>query len=128
MNTKARAKILLEMSENSSGALDLERVKAVCDYIESNIPQNLRRELLKEFLSLAKVRLEKSRSKVLHAGNISSEKKSEIENFIKKINSQSEPEFVRDDSLIGGVRVEVGDFVWENSIKMKLDELAKSFK
>ena len=128
MNIKDKAKILLELAFDSENRLSLDRVKALCSFVENQIPQIEKLKLLKEFLHLVKLSIEKDKASVFYAGSLSQSGRAELENFVKKANPNSMPVFGKDDSLIGGVRIEVGDFVWENSIKMKLDDLAKSFK
>ncbi|MBO6102395.1 MAG: F0F1 ATP synthase subunit delta [Opitutales bacterium] len=124
MTASKTAKILFDASLDASGSPDLERVRAVMDFARG---RGVPLKILKEYLRLMSALAEKNSAKVFHAGDLSADIKKLLEEFARSKNPAAKPEFVRDDSLIGGVRAEIGDMVWENSVKMRLEGLAKPF-
>ncbi len=126
MKVKDWATQLVLLSENSEGRLDLQRVNAILEFIEKEIPEATRMKVLREYKRLMSLKVEANRADVEFAGALDENTKAKIANFILSKNPKSQPQFIENGNLIAGLKITVGDTVYENSLKMKLEDLAKS--
>ena len=120
------AKTLVKLSENSEGKIELARVKAVLDYAEKNLPPARKIKALREYKKAMKSRLFADGACAEFAGELDAAAKGAIERFVLSKNPRAALEFRENPDLIAGLKISIGDFVCENSIKMKLEDLAHS--
>lgn len=126
MNVKNTVRTLLSLSENSDGVLDASRTEAVCTWVRSEFPPATALKVLREFRRKAAARAAGNRAIIASAGDLDGASRGALEAFVKAKNKNARIEFVNDEALIAGVKVSVGDTVWENSVRMKLEELGES--
>ncbi|MBO5781660.1 MAG: F0F1 ATP synthase subunit delta [Opitutales bacterium] len=126
MTVRDLAACLVSLSEDSEGRISLERVNAVLEFIETEIPEANKMKLLREYKRRMGVRIEADRAFVEFAGGLDDGARNKIKAFILSKNPKSVPEFIENENLIAGLKITVGDTVYENSLKMKLEDLAKS--
>lgn len=126
MTVRDLAACLVSLSEDSEGRISLERVNAVLEFVETEIPEANKMKLLREYKRRMGVRIESDKAVVEFAGELGDSEKGKIAAFILSKNPKSVPEFVENENLIAGLKITVGDAVYENSLKMKLEDLAKS--
>lgn len=106
------------------GVVSAERVAGVLEYIEKNKPaQQLL--VLQSYHRLVARELAKSQAVVEHAGAIASSALDSIaaamtSQYGRKVTATAKPNA----ALIAGVRVRVGDDVYENSVAARLEALA----
>ena len=99
------------------GAVSSERVAGVLAYIEKHKPASPL-ALVKAYQRLIATELAKSQAVIEHAGSISAATMSR--RYGRAITAQSKPH----DALLAGVRVRVGDDVYESSVAGQLAGLA----
>ena len=99
------------------GAVSSERVAGVLAYIEKHKPASPL-ALVKAYQRLIATELAKSQAVIEHAGSISDATMSR--RYGRAITAQSKPH----DALLAGVRVRVGDDVYESSVAGQLAGLA----
>lgn len=126
MKVKDFAKLLVCLSENSEGKIDAQRVEAVLEHIQTRVPEAQRIGLLREFRRRMQARLEADSAVAEFAGELDGSSKEAIERFVYSKNPRSNLVFRENPDLIAGVKISVGGTVFENSLKMKLEGLAKS--
>ncbi|MBR4597151.1 MAG: F0F1 ATP synthase subunit delta [Opitutales bacterium] len=128
MKAAELAKILVGLSENSEGKIDIGRVRAVLDYAEKNLPSPQRIKVLREYKGAMKSRIFADSARAEFAGGLDNAAKEAIARFVNSKNPRALLEFSENPDLIAGLKISVGDFVCENSLKMKLEDIARSFK
>jgi F-type H+-transporting ATPase subunit delta len=106
------------------GAVSPERVAGVLEYIEKHRPPHAL-HVLRAYHRLVSTEIAKSRAVVEHAGAISPDILGSIEaamsqRYSRKITASAQPS----SGLIAGLRVRVGDDVYESSIAGQLQALA----
>lgn len=116
----ARQLFRLSMVE---GTISQERVQGVLEYIEKHKPANPL-QVLKFYHRLVAAELAKSRAVVEHAGSIENSLLKNIaaafsKRYERAITAVGKP----NPSLIAGIRVRVGDDVYESSIASRLEAL-----
>lgn len=126
MKVKDWAEQFVLLSENSEGRIDLDRVNAVLEFIEKEISEANKMKILREYKKCMRVKVEADRAYVEFAGKLDDATKDKIKSFICAKNPKSAPQFIENENLIAGLKITVGDTVYENSLKMKLQDLAKS--
>ena len=120
------AKQLAELSLSSDGAVDAERVAGVLAYLEKHPPaQPL--AVLKAYHRRITQELAKTNAVVEHAGAISTDVLAAIggaltQKYKRHVSATAE----RNDKLIAGLRVRIGDDVYESTVAGQLDALAAS--
>lgn len=126
MTVRDLAALLVSLSEDSEGRVSSDRVNAVLELIETKISESRKMELLREYKRRMALKIEADRAFVEFAGALDGGAKDKIRAFILSKNPKSAPEFIENENLIAGLKITVGDAVYENSVKAKLEDLAKS--
>lgn len=100
------------------------RVAGVLAWFEKTQPsQGL--AILREYHRLVRVELSKSNARIEHAGDLPAQAVSAIEAFLSKRYSRGVTATVRENpALIAGLRVSIGDDVFESSIAGQLESLS----
>lgn len=108
------------------GAISQERVTGVLEYVEKHKPANPL-QVLKAYHRMVATELAKSRAVVEHAGSIeNSVLRTIADAFSKRYNRAITAVGKPTPSLIAGLRVRVGDDVYESSIAGRLQALTDS--
>lgn len=130
MTIKKQIKIFVSLSLDNEGFLDIERVKSVIEYINSNLGESKRMSILRLYKRaidnialLQKVEIE-------YAGVLSLNTKEGLKIFLereagKKLRTIKES---KNDDLLGGIRLTIGDTIYENSLRAEIEEFHKSLK
>lgn len=126
MNVKNIVKTLLALSENSEGVLDHERAAVICDDVAANFPADKALKILRAFKKKAALLAFQNSAQVAYAGELAPGPKERLERFVRSGKPHAKIEFINDKNLIAGVKISVGDRVWENSARLMLEELAQS--
>lgn len=108
------------------GAVSPERVSGVLEYVEKHRPANPLL-VLRAYQRLIEVELAKSRAVVEHAGNVDNAVLKNIAaalttRYKRNVTAVSKP----NSSLIAGLRVKIGDDVFESSVAGRLQALAEA--
>jgi F-type H+-transporting ATPase subunit delta len=108
------------------GLVSTDRVEGVLQYIEKHQPANAVL-VLKHYHRLIAAELSKSLAVVEHGGSLDARILNNIaatftERYKRSINAVSVPK----PSLIAGLRVKIGDDVFESSISSRLEALSES--
>lgn len=124
--TQQLAKQLAELSLGADGAVDAERVAGVLAYLEKHPPAQPM-ATLKAYQRRITQELAKTNAVVEHAGDVSSEVLASIGGALtQKYRRQVVATGRRNENLIAGLRVRVGDDVYESTVSGQLDALAAS--
>ena len=108
------------------GSVSVERVAAILQSIRSR-PRHQLRPLLKIYLNYIRREIRKSQAIVEYAGPLTEERLNDLERaFSDRYGRVIETVTEENPELIAGVRVTVGDDVWDASIKGRLERLARS--
>lgn len=126
MSVKNWASLLFKLCQNQEGKLELNRVCAVCEYVAQNFPQDISLKILRNLKKSLSFKIEKNSALVESAGSLNPDSKLAIESFIKSKNPEAQIEFLENPKLIAGIRIKIGDSLWENSAEQKLRDLAES--
>jgi F-type H+-transporting ATPase subunit delta len=109
-----------------NGALSPERVSGVLEYIEKHRPAHTI-AVLKAYRRLVAAEIARGQAVVEHAGAINSTLLDQIASAMtKKYSRPVSSTAKRNDALIAGLRVRVGDDVYESSVAGQLATLAQS--
>lgn len=108
----------------SNGEVSLERVSGVLEFIEAHRPSNSL-AVLKSYYRLIAAETARGQAVVEHAGSVSAPVLAQISSVMtaryrRKIAVISRP----NDSLVAGIRVRVGDDLYESSVASQLAQLA----
>ncbi len=123
---RAEAKKLLALSLES-GAVSAERVGAVLAALSKSRPAHTLRPLLRAYLANVRRELARSEARIEHAGPLSASESDAIAaHFTKALGRKVSPVLRRNDALLGGFRVRVGDDVTDLTASLRLANLAKS--
>ncbi|WP_221031623.1 F0F1 ATP synthase subunit delta [Actomonas aquatica] len=124
--TTELAKQLTQLSLGSDGAVDPERVAGVLAYLEKHPPaQPL--AVLKIYHRRIAQELAKTNAVVEHAGDVSESVLGAIGGALtQKYKRHVSATAKRNDDLIAGLRVRIGDDVYESTVAGQLDALAAS--
>ena len=126
MRAKNWAHVMARLCEGADGSVEPERVSAVCEYVSQNFAQEKSLKTLRLLERYLESKIERDCALVESAGALSAESKSLLEAFVKSKNSRARVDFAENPELIAGVRVRIGDSLWENSVKQKLRDLAQT--
>ena len=123
---RAEAKKLLALSLES-GVVSAERVGAVLAALSKSRPAHTLRPLLRAYLANVRRELARSEARIEHAGPLSTAESDAIAaHFTKALGRKVSPVLRRNDALLGGFRVRVGDDVTDLTASLRLANLAKS--
>ncbi|MBE6413919.1 MAG: hypothetical protein E7035_05150 [Verrucomicrobiaceae bacterium] len=129
MNATTRAKMLIDLSLNSLGYVDAERVKAVYNYVLENVEVSEQAEVLKAYVKALNPLLLKQRAVIESSGELSEATLKMLVDKIKsRMGSSVEVESKINKKLVGGLRITCGDDIFERSASDKFNTLAQSCK
>jgi F-type H+-transporting ATPase subunit delta len=109
-----------------NGAVSDARVAGVLEYVEKHRPAHAM-AVLKAYHRLVAAEVARSRAVIEHAGSLQPEALTQIASAMsRKYGRAITPVAQRNDSLLAGVRVRVGDDTYESSIAGQLAALASA--
>lgn len=125
-NLKDFARKLVELSLDESGVPSGERVSAVLAALEENPPAQYR-ALLRQYERYLAVVVRRTEALVEYAGP---EPKAAAEEIVaalsKSYNRKLSLRLEQNESLLGGLRVHVGDDVYDSSVATRLQQLRQA--
>jgi F-type H+-transporting ATPase subunit delta len=125
-SVRVEAKKLLALS-CESGAVSAERVGAVLTTLTKTRAPHTLRPLLRAYLAAIRRELARGEARIEHAGPLSATDADAIAaHFSKALGRSIRPVLRRNDALLAGLRVRVGDDVTDFSAALRLANLAKS--
>lgn len=117
------AKQFLQLSL-ADGAVSPERVAGVLQYIEKHQPAHAL-AVLRAYERLVAIEIARGQAMVEHAGSVSEATLANIAaSMTRKYGRKIAPAARRNDALLAGLRVRVGDDVYESSVAGQLAQLA----
>lgn len=125
-SVKVEAKKLLSLSLES-GVVSAERVDAILSSLKKSRPAHALRPLLRVYLANVRRELAKGEALIEHAGPLASTDANTIASYFTKSSSRTiVPVARRNDALLAGFRVRVGDDVIDLTASHRLANLTKS--
>jgi F-type H+-transporting ATPase subunit delta len=107
----------------TDGQLDSGRIKSLVESVVTQKPRNYI-DVLKNYKRLLRLELEKRRAFIETASDVDPAVRSEIEaNLKSKYGNDLSTEFHVDPQLLGGMRIRVGNDVWDGSVRNRLERL-----
>jgi len=107
----------------TDGQLDPGRISALVDSLVTRKPRNYV-DALKNYKRLLRLELEKRHATIETASQVDSAVRSEIEaNLKSKYGNDLSTEFHVAPELLGGMRIRVGNDVWDGSVRNRLQRL-----
>ena len=107
----------------TDGQLDPGRISSLVDSIIAKKPRHYI-DVLKNYRRLLRLELEKRMAKIETANEVDSTTSSElVTNLKKKYGTDLTAEFVVNPQLLGGMRIRVGNDVWDGSVRHRLERL-----
>ena len=107
----------------TDGQLDPGRISSLVDSLVTRKPRNYV-DALKNYKRLLRLELEKRHATIETASEVDSAVRSEIEGNLKsKYGNDLSAEFHVDPKLLGGMRIRVGNDVWDGSVRNRLERL-----
>ncbi len=106
-----------------NGVLDRERIHSLVASVVEKKPRNYL-QLLENYQRLLRLELDKRRATIESATEVDPAVGREIVSGLeKKYGAGLTTEFVVNPALLGGVRVRVGNDVWDSSVRNRLERL-----
>jgi len=107
----------------TDGQLDPGRISSLVDSLVTRKPRNYV-DALKNYKRLLRLELEKRQATIETASEVDSAVRSEIEaNLKSKYGNDLSTEFHVAPELLGGMRIRVGNDVWDGSVRNRLERL-----
>ena len=107
----------------TDGQLDPGRISSLVDSLVTRKPRNYV-DVLKNYKRLLRLELEKRHATIETASEVDSAVRSEIEaNLKSKYGNDLSTEFHVAPELLGGMRIRVGNDVWDGSVRNRLQRL-----
>jgi len=107
----------------TDGQLDPGRISSLVDSLVTRKPRNYV-DALKNYKRLLRLELEKRHATIETASEVDSTVRSEIEaNLKSKYGNDLSTEFHVAPELLGGMRIRVGNDVWDGSVRNRLERL-----
>jgi F-type H+-transporting ATPase subunit delta len=107
----------------TDGQLDPGRISSLVDSLIAQKPRNYI-DVLKNYRRLLRLELEKRHATVETSGDLDPAMRSEIvANLKSKYGNDLSTEFHVDPQLLGGMRIRVGNDVWDGSVRNRLERL-----
>ena len=107
----------------TDGELDPGRIKSLVDSLIAKKPRHYI-EVLKNYRRLLRLELEKRQARVETASEVDPATTSElVASLKKKYGSDLTTEFVVNPELLGGMRIRVGNDVWDGTVRNRLERL-----
>ena len=128
LNKESR-KICKELFRSSftDRKLDAAKVRALVTSIVGAKPRHYL-DILKNYQRLVRLETEKSHAVIESAAALDAQAGNKILNDLrKKHGTDLTTEFKISPELIGGLRVKIGNDVWDGSVRNRLDRLARQF-
>ncbi len=126
MNFASEAKMLVGLSLSADGLVSAERVKAVCEYVAENPEYSDKLKLLKAYLKYIKPLVNRRNAVIESSGEIS---KDSLDSLLARIEKAAggrvEVHTKINKALLGGIRVKIGDDIYERSVSDELASLGK---
>ncbi|MDR2862353.1 MAG: F0F1 ATP synthase subunit delta [Puniceicoccales bacterium] len=121
----AEVRRLVALSRDATGAVSDERVRAILDTLTATRKPAAVRPLLKVFHAAVRREIAKGEARIEHAGALPPTAPAHFAaHFSKRYGRPVRPVVSENAALIAGVRVRVGDDVFDASIRNALDRLA----
>ncbi|MBA3960552.1 MAG: F0F1 ATP synthase subunit delta [Chthoniobacterales bacterium] len=109
------------------GALDRGKVESIVRAIIKTKPRNYVR-LLETYQRLLRLEADKRRARIESATALEKQaSESIVRDLAQKYGAGLTTEFVVNPALLGGVRIRVGNDVWDSSVRNRLDRLQQKF-
>jgi F-type H+-transporting ATPase subunit delta len=119
---RQRSRKMLQASF-TDGQLDPGRIASLVDSLVTQKPRNYI-DVLKNYKRLLRLELEKRHATIETASEVDPAMRSEIEaNLKNKYGNDLSTEFHVDPQLLGGMRIRVGNDVWDGSVRNRLQRL-----
>ena len=126
MDISQQAKAFVRLSAAEDGFPERERARAVLEYIDKYVPKNRRAALLKKYAAGLGALAARKTAVITSAGELSPQTLEYLKEKIeKRAGGRAMVKTAIDPSLAGGVRVKIGDDVFERSAKDFIERLAK---
>ncbi len=126
MNFASEAKMLVGLSLSADGLVSAERVKAVCEYVAENPEYSDKLKLLKAYLKYIKPLVNRRNAVIESSGEISKDSLDSLLTRIEKAaGGRVEVHTKINKALLGGIRVKIGDDIYERSVSDELASLGK---
>jgi F-type H+-transporting ATPase subunit delta len=107
----------------TDGQLDSGRIASLVDSLIARRPRNYV-DILKNYRRLLRLELDKRRARIETASDVESTISSElIANLKRKYGGDLTTEFVVNPQLLGGLRIRVGNDVWDGTVRGRLERL-----
>jgi F-type H+-transporting ATPase subunit delta len=107
----------------TDGQLDPGKVGSLVDSLVAHKPRNYI-DVLKNYKRLLRLELQKRRATIETASEVDPAIRSEIiANLKNKYGNDLATEFQVDPQLLGGMRIRVGNDVWDGSVRNRLERL-----
>jgi len=107
----------------TDGQLDPGRITSLVDSVIAEKPRNYV-DVLKNYKRLLRLEVEKRRATIETASEVDPAIRSDIiANLKTKYGNDLSPEFKVDPQLLGGMRIRVGNDVWDSSVRNRLERL-----
>jgi F-type H+-transporting ATPase subunit delta len=123
--TKQTRRVSREMLRSSftSGKLDEEKISRMVQSVETVKPRHYV-ELLKDYQRLLQLEVEKRRAVIESATPLNRSLGDRIvANLKARYGDDLTTEFRTNPELLGGLRIRIGNDVWDGSVKSRLDQL-----
>ena len=123
--TKQARRVSREMLRSSftSGKLDEEKISRMVQSVETVKPRHYV-ELLKDYQRLLQLEVEKRRAVIESATPLNRSLGDRIvANLKARYGDDMTTEFRTNPELLGGLRIRIGNDVWDGSVKSRLDQL-----
>ena len=128
--TKEIRRLSREMLRASftDGQLDAGRISSLVDSLIARRPRHYI-EVLKNYRRLLRLELEKRQARIETASEVDSATTAElVANLKKKYGSDLTTEFVVNPDLLGGMRIRVGNDVWDGTVRNRLERLQQELE
>jgi F-type H+-transporting ATPase subunit delta len=107
----------------TDGQLDPGRISSLVDSLVTRKPRNYV-DVLKNYKRLLRLELEKRHATIETASEVDSAVRSKIESNLKsKYGNDLSTDFHVAPELLGGMRIRVGNDVWDGSVRNRLERL-----
>ncbi len=107
----------------TDGQLDPGRIASLVNWLIARTPRNYI-AVLRNYRRLLRLELDKRRARIETATDLDSATSSElVANLKRKYGGDLTTEFVVNPQLLGGLRIRVGNDVWDGTVRNRLERL-----
>ncbi len=129
MNLKAQALYLANCSLNEQGILDAQRVEAALAYIEKHFEHLQKLRIMQIYKKKISNIANAQKAHIEYCGALSQENLDGLKTFLQgKIGLNVNVDIIENQALLGGVKMFAADNVWENSIRLQIENLENTLK